>query len=985
MKRLGIPNVQRLRLLPDSVEGIPDVLRKTPEGLLSDDKLRANMKYIARMRSEMAKTKGARAGRWVAYDLWTAPCAGIVSGAKYMICLIDVSSGLIRIYTMTNKGEVPTMLERFLRDTRKYFDTKMLFADNAKEHKSKAVDEICNKHKIEHRFSCEYEPWQNAHVEHVFDTLVSVMRTMLTIAGAPEEFWEPAAIQAERVHNIYPDADGDTALGNLGCKVSARGLKIFGCLAYVRVPNAKRESKLGERAVRAVHLGSARYKPGWMFWAPDLGLFYSSQAIFNESVFPFKVSEGKGGRFRALRDDVDVPSLFGSDFSAFDAGGVGSDAPDTASTVGDQDDPDIIAPNDEGALALHDDDDDDDDDLLDEESGEDSPGGEDGHAVPAPISNHLPTRHRRPPVDPGDTSAQLRDLDRRLARRAAKLARKAYRIVYQKAVTIDGFTAKGAKVDPSVPKTDKDLDALPPDKREAWLSSDDNEMHKVIDERETFGEGRKITEVKRAIPLTFSRKVKRDGTLKSRICVQGFRLIKDVDYGDSYSPTIEWEAIRLIFAIGTSRLMRRHSCDFANAFCQTEMPEDQRFYCRMPKRYRKYVDGVEIVYPLNMSLYGTVQAALLWYENVSQWLIAHDFRRSEINPCVFVHKSGNMILTLYVDDVGIWECDAELYAKFKSELKADYAVEFKDTMDEYLGANVEGDEKTVYVHIADYIDATHLELADAIRDADAHPKYKCDARIPASKLLPKLVEEALFGEPDDTLSDADITLYRSVIGKLMHAMVKARVDIGFAVGLLSRAQARPTRALLHAALHIVKYLKGTRRLGIKFTHDAVHATVRDLFHRGTNLGSASDGDWGVRHSTSGFLTFLFGCLIGYGSKKQRSIALSSTEAEIFAASLAGLSLLYLIHLLEDLPVDVGMATLLVDNTGAKSILSNRTTSGHARHIERRYLHLREMRERKLVDIKFVPTEKNVADLLTKPLDAPRFEELRSSLLYEVPP
>ena len=158
MKRLGIPNVQRLRLLPDSVEGIPDVLRKTPEGLLSDDKLRANMKYIARMRSEMAKTKGARAGRWVAYDLWTAPCAGIVSGAKYMICLIDVSSGTIRIYPMTDKGQVPTMLERFLRDTRKYFDTKMLFADNAKEHKSKAVDEICNKHKIEHRFSCEYEP-----------------------------------------------------------------------------------------------------------------------------------------------------------------------------------------------------------------------------------------------------------------------------------------------------------------------------------------------------------------------------------------------------------------------------------------------------------------------------------------------------------------------------------------------------------------------------------------------------------------------------------------------------------------------------------------------------------------------------------------------------------------------------------------------------------------------------------------------------------
>ena len=80
----------------------------------------------------------------------------------------------------------------------------------------------------------------------------------------------------------------------------------------------------------------------------------------------------------------------------------------------------------------------------------------------------------------------------------------------------------------------------------------------------------------------------------------------------------------------------------------------------------------------------------------------------------------------------------------------------------------------------------------------------------------------------------------------------------------------------------------------------------------------------------------------------------------------------------------GPATLLVDNTGAQSILSNRTNSGHARHIERRHLYLRELRERKVVDLKFVPTEKNLADLLTKPLDAPRFEMLRASLMFEAP-
>ena len=219
------------------------------------------------------------------------------------------------------------------------------------------------------------------------------------------------------------------------------------------------------------------------------------------------------------------------------------------------------------------------------------------------------------------------------------------------------------------------------------------------------------------------------------------------------------------------------------------------------------------------------------------------------------------------------------------DLKRDYAVEFKDKMDEYLGANVEGNEECAYVHIADYIDSMHEEFSGEIAKMDANPEYKCDIRVPASKHLNKILEDALFCEEDKTLSAEDTTLYRSVVGKLMHGMVKARVDIGLAVGLLARAQAKPTKALLHAALHVVKYLKATRRLGLKF--DSKDFTVRGLFPAGSKLNSASDADWGVRHSTSGFISFLFGALVGWASKKQRSMALSSTEAEIFAASLAG--------------------------------------------------------------------------------------------------
>ena len=87
----------------------------------------------------------------------------MLTGAKYLIMFIDVGTGYIRVYTLKSKGLVPDAIKRFLSDTRKHFDTKMFFADNAKEHTSAAVHAICDAAKIEHRYSCEYEPWQNAH------------------------------------------------------------------------------------------------------------------------------------------------------------------------------------------------------------------------------------------------------------------------------------------------------------------------------------------------------------------------------------------------------------------------------------------------------------------------------------------------------------------------------------------------------------------------------------------------------------------------------------------------------------------------------------------------------------------------------------------------------------------------------------------------------------------------------------------------------
>ena len=128
--------------------------------------------------------------------------------------------------------------------------------------------------------------------------------------------------------------------------------------------------------------------------------------------------------------------------------------------------------------------------------------------------------------------------------------------------------------------------------------------------------------------------------------------------------------------------------------------------------------------------------------------------------------------------------------------------------------------------------------------------------------------------------------------------------------------------------------------------------------------------------------FLAGCVISFLSKKQPSIAMSSTEAEIYASSLAGLEAVFLLALLKQIspglvapPVDIG-----VDNKAARDMSEDFVANSRNRHFTRRHLKIRELVEASLAKLSAVPTADNVADILTKPLAKSRFERLRAMLL-----
>ena len=229
-------------------------------------------------------------------------------------------------------------------------------------------------------------------------------------------------------------------------------------------------------------------------------------------------------------------------------------------------------------------------------------------------------------------------------------------------------------------------------------------------------------------------------------------------------------------------------------------------------------------------------------------------------------------------------------------------------------------------------------------------------------------------EKDDGVSKrVDPTTYQSIIGGLMYAATATRPDISYSVSMLSKFNSSPSEAHLTAAKRIIRYLKGTVNLGLKYCKS----------EEGQLIGYA-DADWAGdlddRHSTSGNVFLMAGGAISWMSKKQATVALSTSEAEYVALSSATQEAVWLRRLLTDLKATPRKPTVLMeDNQGAIAIARNPVSHARTKHIDIRYHYVCEALQEGTIDLCYCPTEEMVADLLTKPLSKGKFEKLQLAM------
>ena len=180
---------------------------------------------------------------------------------------------------------------------------------------------------------------------------------------------------------------------------------------------------------------------------------------------------------------------------------------------------------------------------------------------------------------------------------------------------------------------------------------------------------------------------------------------------------------------------------------------------------------------------------------------------------------------------------------------------------------------------------------------------------------------------DGSSKEVDAINYLSMVGSLLYAAVATRPDIAQAVGAVSKFSANPTVAHLTAVKRILRYLKGTINLALRY----------DRLEDGT-LIRYSDADWAGdtddRHSTSGNLFMMSGGPINWISKKQSVVALSTSEAEYIALSSVTQEVVWIQKLLSDLKYELSKPTVIMeDNQGTISIAINPVNHGQTKHID----------------------------------------------------
>jgi hypothetical protein len=344
------------------------------------------------------------------------------------------------------------------------------------------------------------------------------------------------------------------------------------------------------------------------------------------------------------------------------------------------------------------------------------------------------------------------------------------------------------------------------------------------------------------------------------------------------------------------------------------------------------------------------------------------FKRAHGDPAVYYRGSGKdlFLITTHVDDL-LLAGNSDNIKGFLEALKtANIEASSQGELRFILNMQIDRDrsKRTITLHQATYIKT----LLENFSMGNAH-----------SVTTPMEPHTSLASDNVDKKTGNKKThpeRYQELVGSLLYLSNPVRPDIAATVGQLSRFLSDPKEHHWHAAVRVLRYLKGTMELGISYNGKTDKPNI--LYgYADSDLAGCKD----TRRSTSGHVFMMNGGAESWSSKRQ-SIVASTAEAELVSATAATQEAVHLRILLDEIGFKQDTTTIYEDNQPCIKIAENPVTSPRTKHIDIKYFYVREKVLDKTVKLVGISTVNMVADCLTKGLDKAATERFRAIMLGE---
>jgi transposase InsO family protein len=893
-------------------------------------------------RAAVGSTKAQRADRLL-YRIHADVCGPFSkqshTGARYLLLLVDDYSRYKWHRPMATKDESFPLIQQFVTASEAKHGQRVsiLHSDNGGEFVSHAFDSWLKEHGITRELTVAYTPHQNGVAERALRTVVEMARALLVAARLPKSFWALAVATAVYVSNRCPTVSLSSRTPFevwSGYKPSIAHLRIFGCLAYAHIHKSRRD-KLDPKAVPCTFVGYSSDSTGYLLWDGHKVL-NSRDVYFVEHQLGFSAGEAGEAESALVSDDDTAASPSSvavapppADQQVQHVAAEPADVPPAA------DQPQSQLSDTQLQRVQH---------------------SQQRQKLKAGVPRELKALVDHLQPGPRDSAAST----------VAPIPPAPSAVAHFAFVVHAGLTAtvNDGAVDPLTFR-----EAMASTQQSQWRAAMDREMASLA-KAGTYT----LTPLpagRTAIGCKWVYKTKRgaDGAItkrKARLVAKGFSQRYGVDYDETYAPVARYPSIRALLALAAHHDYELHQMDVVSAYLNGDL--DEEIYMAQPEGYGS-AGTDQLVCKLKKSLYGLKQAARTWHHKMDVALQAQGFTALAADQCVYmrVHDGRIVIIALYVDDLLLASNHLATLTTAKASLAQQFEMDDLGEASFILGIDIRRDRAARTLSIGQSAYVTAILQRHGMEDCNP-------AKVPIARDMVALLAKSA---DDLVVSDTDTREYQSMIGGIMFAMLCTRPDIAFAVTRLAQFASKPSPEHRKALKHLLRYLRGTIDQRITYVGTS---NVADQ----PTLEGYCDSDWGQhpddRRSVTGYVFKLAGGAISWQSKKQKTVALSTVEAEYMATTHACKEAIWWRSYLTALGHDMSGPTVLrSDSQGSIALAKNPDHHARTKHIDVQYHFIRQHVASRTIDLQYIGTADMAADILTKALERVAHEKGRQLL------